>query len=458
MEGTLVRLNLRALAVLALVPIALAGCGSSDAASSSDATAKAGTEINYWLWDTNQMGAYQKCADAFETSSGIKVKITQSGWDDYWSTLTNNFVAGNAPDVFTDHLSQYPQFAAQKQILDISDLVKKDKLDLSIYQDGLADLWVTEDGGRYGLPKDWDTVAAFYNSDMATAAGLTADDMANLEWNTKDGGTYEAAIAALTIDKNGVHGNQPGFDKANVATYGLGLSANAGGAFGQTEWSAYALSNGFEYSNKNPWGTKWNYDSAEFQDAMTWWRGLIEKGYMPSFEVASSGVSLQETYGAGGVAIVTEGSWNTNAFMTLAGVKTAIAPTPVGPTGKRASVFNGLADSIYVGTKHKAEAWEWVKYLGSADCQDIVAGEAVVFPAVKSSLDKATAAFTAKGYDTSAFTVQVKDGTTHLAPIANNWATLNATVTAAGETFMSFKGDADVYNAANDEVNALFAK
>lgn len=449
------RRNLRALAVLTLVPIALAGCSSSDPGSGSDGTAEAGTTIDYWLWDSNQLTAYQKCADVFEESSGVTVKITQSGWDDYWSTLTNNFVAGNAPDVFTDHLSQYPQFAAQNQILDISDLVEQDDVDLSVYQDGLADLWVTEDGGRYGLPKDWDTIGIFYNTDMTDAAGLTAEDMATLEWNPTDGGTYEQAIAALTVDKNGVRGNEAGFDKGAVAVYGLGL-AGAGGGFGQTEWASYAMSNGFEYADQNPWGTQWNYDSAEFQDTMTWWRSLIEKGYMPSLAIATSGVSLQETYGAGGSAMVTEGSWNTNAYMTLEGVSTAVAPTPVGPTGERASVFNGLADSIYVGTEHKAEAWEWVKFLGSAQCQDIVAGEAVVFPAVKSSLEKATEAFTAKGYDTTAFTVQVEEGTTHLAPIANNWASLTATMTAAGETFLSFQGDADVFTAANDEVNALF--
>ncbi len=452
------RRNVRALAALAIVPFALAACssGGTDAGTTGDTSGgAAGKTISYWLWDANQLPSYQKCADAFTTESGINVKIEQYGWDDYWSGLTNNFVAGNAPDVFTDHVSQYPQFASQGQLLDINPLVAKDKVDLSIYQDGLADLWVDQKGARYGLPKDWDTIAVFYNSDMATTAGLTADQMSTLDWNPTDGGTYEQAIAAMTVDTNGVHGNQPGFDKTKVAVYGLGL-AGSGGAFGQTEWSMYAMANGFEYADKNPWGTQWNFGSPAFTDTMQWWRSLIEKGYMPSLEIAQSGVSLQENYGAGKYAMVTEGSWNTNSYMTLSGVKTALAPTPVGPTGKRASLFNGLADSIWSGTKQPEAAWEWVKFLGSARCQDIVAADAIVFPAVKSSLSIAEAAFTAKGYDTSAFTVHVKDGTTHLAPIADHFADMNAAMTAAGETFMSFKGETDVYVKANDEVNALF--
>ena len=41
------------------------------------------TEINYWLWDTNQQPSYQACADAFEKENpDIKIKITQTGWFD----------------------------------------------------------------------------------------------------------------------------------------------------------------------------------------------------------------------------------------------------------------------------------------------------------------------------------------------------------------------------------------
>ena len=44
------------------------------------------------------------------------------------------------------------------------------------YAEGLADLWVAEDGKRYGLPKDWDTVALFYNKKMAADAGITEEE------------------------------------------------------------------------------------------------------------------------------------------------------------------------------------------------------------------------------------------------------------------------------------------
>jgi len=63
------------------------------------------------------------------------------------------------------------------------------------------------------------------------------------------------------------------------------------------------------------------------------------------------------------------------------------------PGRPRAQAFNGLANSIWAGTKNPAASVKWVEYLASADCQDVVASKAVVFPAIKSSSEKAAAAF-----------------------------------------------------------------
>jgi multiple sugar transport system substrate-binding protein len=131
-------------------------------------------------------------------------------------------------------------------------------------------------------------------------------------------------------------------------------------------------------------------------------------------------------------------------------------PTPVGPSGQRASVFNGLSDAIWAGSEHPDQAWEWVKYLGSAACQDVVAENAVVFPAIKTSTELATAAFAEKGWDVSGFTVQVDDGTTALLPIADHWSEINDTVTAAVESFLQGSADSSAFKTANDSVNALF--
>ena len=446
--------TITAIAIAVVGTVAFAGCAASpgDAHSSSDTK---GQTISYWLWDTNQQPAYQQCATDFAKQTGINVKISQYGWADYWKKITTGFVSGTAPDTFADHLSYYPQFVSQGQLLDITDAVKKDKVDLGQYQEGLANLWV-KDGKRYGLPKDFDTVAYYYNDSMLKAANLSEADMNNLTWNSTDGGTFEKAVAALTVDKNGVHGDQPGFDKSNVAVYGMSMNGAGLDAAGQNAWSAYALSAGWNYGDKTPWTTKWNYGDAKFIEALSFYKSLIDKGYMPPVAQALSETDPSTGYLAGKYAMATDGDWMNTTYLGQTAVPTKVAPTAIGPSGKRASLFNGLSDGIWAGTKHKAAAIKWIEYTGSTACQDTVASKAVVFPAIKSSTAKAVAQFKAKGWDVSGFTEQVTDGTTKLLPIADHWSDVQAQIQPLIQGYLQGKSTAADFVAANKQVDALF--
>lgn len=443
------------LAAAVLIALPLAGCSNSDDEGSGEGT------INYWLWDAAQQPQYQECADAFtKANPGYNVKITQYGWADYWNTLTTAFVSDSAPDVFVSHLSYYPQFASKNQLKPLNEYVDKDKVDMGAYQTGLAELWTAKDGKRYGIPKDYDTVAVVYNTQKLQEAGISPEEMTKLTWNPQDGGSYGKIIAKLTVDNKGVRGDQPGFDKKNVVTHGLGLNSS-GGAFGQTEWSQYAMSNGWEHAESNPWATKFRYNDPKFKETIVWFRSLIEKGYMPGLDVVGSGgktiVQQPDAYGAGKYAMVTEGSWNTKTYWALKGVKSALAPTPVGPSGKRASMINGLADNISAGSKNPEAAWKWVKFLGSKECQaDIVAKRGVIFPALKDATTAAEAAFAGQGIDVKPFTVHLADRTTHLAPIADHWSDIAATMMEALESYLLFKADINTLDAANQKVNGLF--
>lgn len=336
------------------------------------------------------------------------------------------------------------------------DLDRLCELDLSIYQDGLADLWVGQNGERYGLPKDFDTIAMFYNESMAKTAGFTPEQLSKLDWNPTDGGSFEKLIAAMTVDTAGKHGNEDGFDKSKVATYGFALSGNGLNAAGQQTWSSFALSNDWKYGDKTPWTTKWNYGDDKFNETLSWYKSLIDKGYMPSVDIALSEQDPLNGYLAGRYAMVSDGSWMNNSYLGQDKVPTKVAPTAIGPSGARASLFNGLSDGIWKGSKNPDAAWAWVKYLGSTACQDVIADSAVVFPAIKSSTAKTEDAFKKKNWDVSGFTVQVSDHTTSLLPIADHWSEVNDTMTAAIEAYLKGSGDAESLKKANETINALF--
>jgi multiple sugar transport system substrate-binding protein len=430
-----------------LIPLALivAACGGGGGAAT---TTGGKVLLRYQLWDTNQKPVYQKCADKFEQQNpNIKIQIENKNWGDYWSGLARGFIGETAPDVFTDHLGKYPQFA-QSQVIEP---VSTRGVDMGQYLPGLAKLWQSPDGKQYGFPKDWDTVALIFNEGMLGKAGVSKQQLDSATWNPKDGGSFQQIVAKLTIDKNGKRGDQPGFDPGNVAVYGLAFDPN-GLTYGQTTWAGFAASLGFKLLDKNPWGTHYNYDDPRFAQTLDWWRTMIRKGYMPSLEQART-LGQTAAFQSGKAALAIDGDWTISTYSATKGVKVGYAPQPAGPKGSW-SMYNGLADAIWVGSKHKPEATKWVNFLGSQACQSIVGSEAVVFPAIKSEIPKAVAKHEKDGIDVSAYTSYIKSGNTVLYPITDKAPQINLIVQPTLEEFLNGNEDAGkVMKDMNTQVN-----
>ena len=431
--------------LLIIVALLAAGCGGSQTGAR---TADGKVLLRYQLWDTNQKPVYQKCADKFEQANpNIKIQIENKNWGDYWSGLARGFIAETAPDVFTDHLGKYPQFAQSEVIEPVSTRA----VNMDQYLPGLAKLWESPSGKQYGFPKDWDTVALIVNEDMLGKAGVTKQQLDSATWNPSDGGTFEQIVAKLTVDNNGKRGDQPGFDKSNVKTYGLAFDPG-GLTYGQTTWAGFAASLGFKLLDKNPWGTKYNYADPAFAQTFTWWRDMIHKGYMPSLAQART-LGQTAAFQSGKAALAIDGDWTIGTYSATEGVKVGYSPQPSGPKGSW-SMYNGLADAIWVGSKHKPEARKWVNFMASKDCQSIVGAQAVVFPAIQSEVPKAVAKHKADGIDVSSFTSYVKSGNTILYPITDKAPQINLIVQPTLEEFLNGNEDATkVFKDMNAQVN-----
>jgi multiple sugar transport system substrate-binding protein len=433
---------------------ATAAPGAAEA-TTAPAAEGGGVTIRYALWDANQQPAYQACADEFHKQNpNITVKIEQLGWGDYWSGIQTSMVGGTAPDVFTDHLAKFPEFAAKNQLVDLQPLVDKDKVDLKQYLPGLADLWVRE-GKRYGLPKDWDTIAIVYNADMLQKASVDPASLKDLTWNAQDGGSFGQLIAKLTLDSNGKNGLDPAFDKTKVVQYGF-IPQGSGGFSGQTQWSWLAASNGFKFTD-GPWTTKYYYDDPKLAETLQWYADLnLVKGYAPSnADVASLGAQVLFTSGKG--ALTSDGSWTIGDYVKNSKFKLGWALLPKGPAGRK-SMFNGLADSITIGSKHQDEAWQWVKFAASPTCENIVGGTGVVFPAIKSGVDASLAKRKADGKDVSAYTDEALDPNgTFLFPITDHGSEISTIMTPVMDSIMLGQAKAaDALKDANQKVNVLF--
>ncbi len=395
-------------------------------------------EIEYMLWDSNQQPAYEQAAALFmERNPNIKVVINQMGWGDYWTDIPRRMVAGDGPDVFTNHLAFANDFAKRGQILDIQPLVERDSVATDIYYPGLAELW-TRDGHRWGLPKDWDTIAVVINVDMFKKAGIDVDSLDDWTWNPQDGGTFEETLRKVAA--------------ANPGTAGLGTFYASG--FGQQEWSHLAHSTGFTYSQGN-YSNQFNFNDPRLADTHEWFNRMIDAGVcVPLEDISALGDTTMFT--SKKIAATFAGSWMIGYYANNVEFDVKFVSLPTGPVGKR-SPFNGLADAIWSGSENQEEAWQWVKFLGSKDAQDIIGKAGVVFPAVKGSEEYTIAKHASNGIDVSAYTDLVKvSGQTFLFPLTDNAAAVQESFQNAFEKIYLENADASaVLTEANASVNKM---
>jgi multiple sugar transport system substrate-binding protein len=181
----------------------------------------------------------------------------------------------------------------------------------------------------------------------------------------------------------------------------------------------------------------------------------LKKGIMaPSAETGKLGA--RPLFVAGTGAIVIDGSWQISWYVNKAPFPVGFAPLPIGPKGRK-SMFNGLADSVWAGSKHPAEAWAWAKFLGSQECQDIVGKHGVVFPAVVSSVSKVKEVYAQRKIDVAAFIDEAKPESTFAYPITDHASQVSTIMQSAFDNIFLGKSDAKSELArANREVNALF--
>lgn len=437
------------LAAVGLAALGLAGC-------STDGSSGGKTTVNWWTWDDHQAANYKLCIPGFEKANpDITVKISQYNVNDYFTKLTAGFVAGTAPDAFQNSVPLLGQYAGQKQIMPLDDLIKKTGFDLGKFDIGV-DSWKYTDGKQYGIPLDWAGAAIYFNEDMVKAAGLTDDAIKTMTWNPDDGGTFDTIVAHLTVDTNGKRGDEPGFDKNSVKTYGIGTLA-ASDFNGQTSWNPFVTTLGWKLGgDATAWPKVLPYDDPRMTKTLDYIRGLGDRGLMPKFGQFT--ISAAEQMGAGQVAMAQDGTWSATSITKVPGVKVGIAPTVEGPDGTRGMISNSNANNIFVGTKHVDQTWKWVSYMGSVECQTTAGKTATFLPSIAQALQSTVDAQKADGVDISSFIDALKKKELYPAPPIANGQEITDTLQPMFEGFFSGEGDASFLKTAQAKSKEILAK
>jgi multiple sugar transport system substrate-binding protein len=211
-------LNIHVLTLLLLITI-LTGCaGSNEKTSKTDNSGqkdgKTTIEFVYWAGAGGEEKGFNDLIAKFEVENpNIKVQKSQvppPNQGDYYTKLQTRMGGNDAPDVFRVQYQKIGEFASKGALLEIGDLVEKDK---EKYNPSLLTA-VTYNGKVFGLPHHTDTLAIFYNKTYLDQLNIKAPERVEDAWTWE-----ELADVAKQIKEKG------------LAPNGIAMSANASSAY-----------------------------------------------------------------------------------------------------------------------------------------------------------------------------------------------------------------------------------
>jgi multiple sugar transport system substrate-binding protein len=435
----------RVLAFIAGVAVAVSACGGSTGspssasptavaaasasqvgASASPAPSDAGytgptATISYSIWgDPAEIKNQQAVVDAFHVANPkITVQVTVSDWDTYWDKLSTGIAGGDAPDVFAMDGPLFPDYQSRDVLLDLKPFIDRDGYDLGQLADpAVADF--TTPGGQFGLPRDLNVIALFYNKKMFDAASLPYPD------ETWDWAKLVEVAKKLTLKGADGKVSQWGFftETSDMENY----------------WSSLVWQNGGDILAADRKSTVLGTDQAvggiQFLQDLIWKEKIMpDAGTWPT----DSGDAFEQ----GKAALEADGSWLV-ATHQAAGIDLGIAPLPKGPAGQATSI-NPTGAVVYVKTKNPDAAWEFVKYLASPAAQTKLMELRASLPANKEVL--------AGPYSTSFDGAKVLAGAISYAHIKPSFKGYDEFATT-----LQTELDANVFEARNETVRQAIDK
>jgi multiple sugar transport system substrate-binding protein len=373
-----VRPRLLAAASTFAVLLTAAACSS---APSSPGGGSGKINLTYAQWQTAETPGYQKSIDVFEKAHpNIHVTIETFPYPNYQPKLTTEFSSGAGPDVYWVNTPMIASWLKDGVMENLTAKIRAAHINLSQYLPTLVSLH--DFGGKlYGLPKDWDTIAYFYNATYFAQHHIAIPS--SLSWNPANGGTWLHFLQELTVDTHGNNALSPSFTPNSVATYAMDDPNEM-----QWGFEPYLAENGVHLISQ-PYAKTVSFQSPASVQTFQFLTNLMYKWHVAApgsalgADAAANNNEDQQLFAKGKVAMIENGDWITSGLPSEVKFKLGVLPFPAGPDGTW-TVLNGLIDSINTHSPHQQAAWELEQWLGSPASQRILGGGGYIWPGIPS--------------------------------------------------------------------------
>jgi multiple sugar transport system substrate-binding protein len=306
--------------LLAVAVVASALAAGSQAMTDRAKAPKVTTvTLNGWQVSPAEETKLSKVVNDFNrTHKQIHVDY-QSITGDYQAQMLAKFAARKPPDVLYVDVADIRDWVGQGVIQPLDSYVKSSKFSTKPYIKNLLNAFKVN-GRIYGFPKDWSSLG------MEVNTTLLGNNPIPKTW----------AQLKSVASKINVPGGKP-----------ICLSA---------DW-ARLMAFVYQAGGNGQWKSA---NSAPFRTAVNFYVGLINDGLAATPDKLGASW-CGEAFGKQKVAFAFEGNWMFPTMASFPGVKFTTAPLPKGKT--RGNLAFTVSYSMAKDSKHKAAAWQVLKYL-----------------------------------------------------------------------------------------------
>ncbi|MGI8586518.1 MAG: ABC transporter substrate-binding protein [Chloroflexia bacterium] len=342
--------------------------GTFDPTKVKKLTVENGATIRISTWgDTSEQAVNRAMLDRFKQVYP-NITVTYEPQPDNYTTKLKAQISGKTePDVFYVEPSASSEFVDANVLQDLTPALTEEGMSADNYIPSLIAIF-SRNGKIYGLPKDFGSLAVFYNTDMVSKMNAAPP---------KDGWTQ---ADFRTFAKTLTQGTDP-----STKIFGTDAPPQS------QRWLPFAFANGAKLLDST--NKKCMINSAEGVSSLDYWYGMwkdkIAADPKPDTGSDWEGVA----FGKQRIASAISGGWLV-PFMAkpengYTGVKYDVAPLPVGTAGKGNLLFTN-AYAASARSKFPKAAAALVAFLAGPDNQEAVLQTGFALP-------------TLKGFDNDAF-------------------------------------------------------
>lgn len=341
--------------VLCLLSVAavLCGCGDRD---------KRGvTTIIFTSWgnDVEEI-RLNKLIEQFEKQHpGIKIELHNTPWLRMMDKLMIASAGGLPPDVARVSSEWFHPIAARGLLEPLDAYVKRDHYDLDDFYPEAINGWGRYKGVLYQIPTDIDVHTIYYNKTMFDKHKLPYPDW-SWDWDK-----LVEVSRKLTRDTNG---------DGTLDQWGYGLDF---------WWQGYVYANGGSVLSDDL--KRCVLDSPEAVEGLQFMSDMVNKHHIAPTDNDAANLGTLKLFTTGKLGMVISGSWAAELIFPVE-IKDFVydaAPVPRGRAA-RATFIGGAAYAILKRSRHKEEAWEFVKFMTGKQYQRDAAIQSQIVPSRKS--------------------------------------------------------------------------